>query len=222
MSKKLEQKQQRRLAEERRKAEAKREQRKKNLITILVAGVVVALVAFLVISDRRAAEGPVGVAAQEAGCGDKEEVEAVGADHIEEGTPHAEYNSNPPTNGPHYASPADTGFYETPLEPERVVHNLEHGQIVFWYSPDATDALKSDLEAIVDKEPSASVAVPYEGATEYNFYMTAWNKAPNAPEDDFGTGYVLGCDAVSQEVVDDFRTEHQGKSPEPITPPFRG
>lgn len=222
MSKKLEQKQQRRLAEERRKAEAKREQRKKNLVTILVAGVVVALVAFLVVSDRRAAEGPVGVAAEEAGCGDIEDLEATGNGHLEPGAPPPDYNSNPPTSGPHDASPFENGFFETPADPVRLVHNLEHGQIVFWYAPDAPDEIKQDLEAVVEREPAASVAVPYDGATDYNFYMAAWNKLPSEPEEAFGTGYLQGCDAVSQEVVDNFRREHQGKSPEPITPPFRG
>ena len=222
MSKKLEQKQQRRLAEERRKAEAQRERRKKNLITVLVAGVIVALVAFLVVSDRRAAEGPVGVAAQEAGCGDIEEFEATGNNHLEEGAPSPEYNSNPPTNGPHHGSPGENGFFETPVEAEHLIHNLEHGQIVFWYAPDAPDQVKQDLEAVVEREPAASVAVPYDGATDYNFYMTAWNKLPSEPEEAFGTGYSQGCDAVSQEVVDNFRREHQGKGPEPITPPFRG
>ncbi|HJR45962.1 MAG TPA: DUF3105 domain-containing protein [Actinomycetota bacterium] len=226
MSKKLEQKQQRRLAEERRKKEAQREARKKNLITLGIAAVVIALVAFLVISDRQEAEGPVGVAAREAGCGDVEDVEAFDNQHIEVGADHEPYNSTPPTNGPHWPvgaqAPVATGFYDTAQPPEAVVHNLEHGQIVIYYSPDAPQQVKDDIEAIVEREPDSTVATPYEEADEYNFYMTAWNKLPNEPEESFGTGYLQGCDQVSQEVVDDFRTEYQGKSPEPITPPFRG
>ena len=219
MSKKLEQKQQRRLAEERRKSEAQRERRKKNLITILIAGLVVALVTFLVISDRRAAEGPIGVAEAEAGCGEKEEVPATDSAHVEQPPP---YEAVPPTSGPHSSSPSGSGFFATPVPPSQAIHNLEHGQIVFWYSPDAPDEVKADLEAVVEREPAASLAFPYEEVTEYNFYITAWNKLPSEPEESLGTGYVLGCDAVSQAVIDDFRAEHQGKSPEPITPPFQG
>ena len=223
VSKKLEQKQQRRLAEERKKKEAQREQRKKNLITLGIAALVIALVAFLVISDRKEAEGPVGVAAQAAGCGEKEDFEATDNEHIEQGASHEEYNSNPPTNGPHNAAPSDTGFFTTPVAPEQAIHNLEHGQIVIWYSPEAPQQVKDDIEAIVEKEPSATLATPYEDIPDdHNFYLTAWNKLPDEPEDSFGTGYLQGCDQVSQEVVDEFRTEHQGKSPEPITPPFRG
>ena len=221
MSKKLEQKQQRREAEERRKQEAKREQTKKNLITLGIAALVIALVAALVISDRKKAEGPVGVAAEEAGCSDKEEFEAVGAEHIDEGASHAPYNSTPPTNGPHYEIASDVGFFTTPVEPERVVHNLEHGMIVIWYDPEAPQAVKNDIEAIVEKEPLATVATPFEGLDK-NFYLTAWNKLPSDGEDSEGTGYSLGCDAVAQEVVDDFRRDHQGKGPERIAPPFEG
>ncbi len=222
VSKKLEQKQQRRLAEERRQAEAKREQRKKNLLTLAIAGVVVALVAFLVVSERRQTAGPVGVAAEEAGCGDIEEVEAFDNQHIDEGSPHAEYNSNPPTNGPHYATPSDTGFFTTAIEPERAIHNLEHGQIVIWYAPDAPQQVTDDLEALAEKGTGAILVTPYEALEDYNFYLTAWNKLPGDDKESFGTGYLQGCDAVAQEVVDEFRRRHQGKSPEPITPPFEG
>lgn len=221
MSKKLEQKQQRREAEERRKREAKRQQQKKNLVTVAIAVVVIGLVAALVISDRQAAEGPVGVAASEAGCTDVETAEAMGAEHIEEGTPHEDYNTIPPTSGPHYAIPSDTGFFTAPIEPERVVHNLEHGMIVIWYNPEAPETVKDNIEALVEQVPSATVATPYEGLDK-NFYLTAWTKTPSDDEDSPGTGHYLGCDAVAQEVVDDFRRDYQGKGPERIAPPFRG
>lgn len=226
MSKKLEQKQQRRLAEERRKEEAKREQRKKNLVTLLIAFVVIGLVAALVISERQQAAGPVGVSPDEANCGPKEDVEASDNQHIDPGTEHAPYNSNPPTNGPHWPvgdlAPVATGFYDTPQEPEAVIHNLEHGQIVLWFDPEAPQQVKDDLEAIVEKQLATTVATPYDGLEDYNFYMTAWNKLPDDPEESFGTGFLQGCELVSEEVINDFRREHQGRSPEPITPTFDG
>ena len=48
-----------------------------------------------------------------------------GADHIPMGTPHPEYNSNPPSSGWHYAEPARQGFYDEELPDEQIVHNLE-------------------------------------------------------------------------------------------------
>ena len=221
MSKKLEQKQQRREAEERRNQEAKRQQRKRNMITLGIAVLVIALVAALVISDRKKAEGPVGVAAEEADCTEKEEFEAAGAEHIAEGAPHEPYNSTPPTNGPHHDSPAQAGFSAEPIEPEHLVHNLEHGMIVIWYNPGAPQELKDQLQAVVEQEFAATVAAPFEGLDK-NFYLSAWNKLPSDGEDSEGTGYTIGCDAVAQEVIDDFRREHQGKGPEAVTPPFKG
>jgi len=226
VSKKLEQKQARRLAEERKKQKVKREHFKKNLVTTLVALVVMGLVAALVISERKEASGPVGVAADEANCGPKEDVEASDNQHIDPGTPHEPYNSNPPTNGPHWPvgdlAPVATGFYDTPQEPEAVIHNMEHGQIVLYFDPGAPQQVKDDLEAIVDKEPATTVATPIEGLEDHNFYMTAWNKLPDEDEESFGTGYLQGCELVSEEVINDFRREHQGKSPEPITRTFQG
>ena len=226
MSKKLEQKQQRRLAEERKKEQAKREQRKKNMITLLVAALVMGLVAFLVISERKQESGPIGVAADEANCGDKEEVEAVGNDHIDPGTAHEAYNSTPPTNGPHWPvgdqAPVPKGFYDTAQAPEAVIHNLEHGDVVLWYSPDAPQQVKDDLETLAERNVDSIVATPFEGLEEHDFFMTAWNKLPGDDKESFGTGYLQGCDVVSEEVINEFRAEHQGRSPEPITPTFDG
>ena len=124
MSKKLEQKQARRLEQERRKAERRKEALRRNIVTVTIAVFVAAAVVFAIMSERKKTENPVGVSVEEAQCDTVLEFEAQEAKHIEEGSSHPPYNSDPPTSGPHYPSPADTGFYTAPLEPERVVHNL--------------------------------------------------------------------------------------------------
>src|SRR3970282_1061169 len=40
------------------------------------------------------------------------------------------WNTDPPTNGPHYGEAAIFGAYREPLEQARVVHNLEHGGVL--------------------------------------------------------------------------------------------
>lgn len=209
MSKKLEEKQRRRLADERRKAEAQRAQRRGNLITIAIAAIVVIVVVALVLQDRGAQNEPVGVAAQEAGCGEIETQEGDGRDHVPDGDD-VVYETDPPTSGPHYGTPADLAFYTQPLPPEQLVHNLEHGQIVFWYDEDAPQSVIDGLEAIVDRNPIALLASPYDGIeSPNNFVMTAW-------------GASQACQQVSQEVIDDFRRRFQGQGPEELTPPFEG
>ena len=65
------------------------------------------------------------------------------ADHIPEGS-RATYNSVPPTSGEHWPTPAQCGFYEGGLDDERVVHNMEHGNIVVSYNL----PLESDVAAL--------------------------------------------------------------------------
>lgn len=221
VSKKLEQKQARRREQERRQAEQRKAALRTNLITIIVAVVVIAAVVIAIMSERQQTEAPVGVSIEEANCDPVEEFEAQEGQHIQEGTPHEPYNSDPPTSGPHYEIPADPAFYSSAIEPERVVHNLEHGQIALWYSPDLAAEEKDVVEEIVEDEPIATVATPYAALDEgTGIAMTAWL----APEGDAetGTGVLQRCENVSQAAVNEFRRDYQGKSPEPLTPQFKG
>ena len=218
MSKKLQQKQARRAAEERRRAELRRAARRRNLVTLTLALAIGAGVVGLIIHDRNQTAGasngePVGVARDEAGCAKIQTFKQQSRAHIPVGAQHPPYNSNPPTSGPHYASPAgpiDPGFYPDAIEPERVVHNLEHGQIVIWYRPDAPQDVIDDIQRLVEQQPDATVAVPWSKLDpRFNFALTAWVHSQS-------------CLRVSQEVVDHFRTLYQGRSPEPVTQPFSG
>lgn len=211
MSKKLQQKQERRRAEELRRSAQKKAQRRTNLITVGAAVLVGALVVGAILWQKGQEEAGipknVGVAADAAGCGDVEEFEEQKADHIEIGAAHEPYSSDPPTSGPHYGTPADEGFYSDPLPVEQVVHNLEHGQIVIYYNPAADDETRTQIEGLTEQEPLATVAIPYDGITDPNMIvLAAWGSSQT-------------CEKVSQEVVDDFRAEFQGKGPEQVGVP---
>ncbi len=61
-----------------------------------------------------------------------------------EGTAHlrpggrASYRTDPPTSGPHDPAPTPPGFYSEVQPPEKLVHSLEHGNIVIYVDrPDA-------------------------------------------------------------------------------------
>ena len=215
MSKKLQEKQARRLAEERRLSQKKKEARRRNLITMTITVVVFAGAVLLIVNERKKEGGPIegSVAASEAGCTDVESFEPMESPHIEVGAPHEPYNSDPPTSGPHYQSPdgpVDPSYYTNELEPEQVVHNLEHGQVVIWYRPDLDAEMKDRIERLAEQESTATVALPYEGIDDkHSFVLTAW-------------GNKRSCAKVSQAVVDDFRTQFQGKAgPEArLTKPF--
>lgn len=214
MSKKLQEKQQRRLAEERRRTEQQRAARRRNAVTVgvalLVTGIVVALVLAQRSQEEQQSEELTSASAQEANCGDVEEVEEEGREHVDPGTD-VQYGTTPPTSGNHYAEPAIAQFYTAPVPEEQLVHNLEHSQIVIWYRANAPTEVLDAIEALVEQESAATLAAPYDGIEEpYNFVLTAW-------------GASQACEEVSQEVVDNFRREYQGKAgPEKQAPVFEG
>jgi hypothetical protein len=217
VSKKLEEKQRRRLAEERRKAEQHKAAQRRNLITIGIALLVGALVVGLIVQQRKAGDGSAasfGVAADAADCLPVEHPKPLPGIHIQLNAKHRAYDSTPPTSGPHYPqpiAPIDPGFYSIAQTPEKVIHNLEHGNIVIWYNPDAPEQTKSDIRAAVNEVPSYTLATPYDNMKPgYNVALTAW-------------GQLQFCKQVSKEVVDKFRTNYQGKgasTEEQLSPTF--
>jgi hypothetical protein len=85
-----------------------------------------------------------------------EAVPIQGQEHIQPGLPHEPYNSNPPTSGPHYPTPAEAGFYEEAPLDEALVHNLEHGHVIIWYncselSPEACQTLKDQIRDVMSR-----------------------------------------------------------------------
>lgn len=59
----------------------------------------------------------------------------LGRDHIPLETK-VDYNSNPPTSGPHDADWKKGGIYDFPPEDKKLVHSLEHGYIIISYNCD--------------------------------------------------------------------------------------
>ena len=62
-----------------------------------------------------------------------EAIADLGREHVPVGTS-VEYNSNPPTSGPHYSQWTKRGVYEKEIEDGYLIHSLEHGYIVISYN----------------------------------------------------------------------------------------
>ncbi len=226
MSKKLQEKQRRRLADQMRRERQRKATRRSNLLTILVVLVIAALVVFGVLTfregDDTVPEAPEGVSATEANCDEVEEHEIEGQQHVDAGET-VEYETSPPTSGNHWppGQEADAGFYSDAVAGESLVHNMEHGQIVIWYSPDASQELKDNLEGLVQSANDLDnpelgqgaqplIAVPYDDVPQdMNFVMTAW-------------GASQACENYSLAAINEFRTTYQGRGPEQVTAPFEG
>lgn len=111
------------------------------VISIVIAVLVIASFAFASFSGGGGSTG--GGRAEGYVDGVGVQFPILSSEHIVEGS-QAVYNSSPPTSGEHWPTPARCGFYEDSLPDERVVHNLEHGNIVISYNL----PLESDVSAL--------------------------------------------------------------------------
>jgi uncharacterized protein DUF3105 len=115
------------------------------------------------------------------------DVPVQGRDHIAEGVPHDPYNSDPPTSGPHYAQPAEAGFYDVAPADENLVHSMEHGYVIIWYNCEKyTFGTCDDLKAKVRDTMSRAgvslisstlklIAVPRPSMPQV-LALTAWGR----------------------------------------------
>jgi Protein of unknown function (DUF3105) len=82
------------------------------------------------------------------------DVPIQGRNHIPVGQPHDPYNSEPPSSGPHYDTPAQAGFYDQAPVDEYLVHSMEHGYVIIWYNCDqytagTCDQLKTQIKDVM-------------------------------------------------------------------------
>lgn len=144
---------------------------------------------------------------------------AVMADtgHVQDGSDPGPFNSDPPTSGRHYASEYEAGFYEG-TDPEAqaqfpeglLVHNLEHGYVIFWYNCDLLDVngcanLKSQIKSVLDQENNLKViAFPRKSLTT-PVVLTSW-------------GRMMSFERFDPGLARDFVKKNRNKAPEPNAP----
>ena len=104
--------------------------------------------------------------------------------HIPTDSDPGQYNSDPPTSGLHYADTLQAGFYETndyQFPAGYLVHNLEHGYVVFWYNCDLLDEtgcteLKSQIRSVMDELGGVKlIAYPWN-SIDVPLVLTSWGR----------------------------------------------
>ncbi len=138
-----------------------------------------------------------------------EKQEDIGAEHIPNYESYDNYNTHPPTSGPHWnvqnnpIVPASCRVYDEQQRNERTVHNLEHGHIVISYN--LTDqAMIDDLTSAARNLPGFSryaVVQPYAQIAEGEITMAAW-------------GWLQRFTTVDPEGMKAFYDAHRGRGPE--------
>ena len=95
--------------------------------------------------------------------------------HVAEGVP-VTYNSIPPTSGDHWAQWSRCGFFPVRIPDERLVHNLEHGNIVVSFNLTTSEEvgrLRKALEGI-DISADWGVSRSYDRIPPNTVALAAW------------------------------------------------
>ncbi len=133
-------------------------------------------------------------------------------DHIPVGfESSAEYNSNPPTSGPHYGTPARPGFRENLIEDRYLIHSLEHGLVLISYHP----RIGEEAEKLRDVTGAFTVVVQRDANNE-DIALAAWGRLDAFNLED------KTIDADDLQRVSDFTQRYANKGPERIPPGQHG
>lgn len=161
---------------------------KKILFWVIGILIVIGIIYLLVISVKNQRPRP------------GEAFSSQGQEHIAVGADHEEYNSNLPTSGPHYAQPAKWGVYQTELQDEQIVHNLEHGGIWIAYK-DIDDVAKISLEEIT--KSGLKIIMTPRTKNDAPITLASW-------------GRVQKFENFDKQAILEFIKANTNKSPEPF------
>ena len=103
--------------------------------------------------------------------------------------------SNPPTSGPHNASPARWGVYgaDDAVPKENFVHNMEHAGVVVTYNCTNCDEVVGKLRDIVEgylNDGRLVVMTPYTEMDPETIALASWGRLEKFPVGEFDEGRV--------------------------------
>ena len=134
-----------------------------------------------------------------------------------------EYNSYPPSSGPHNPQPLVWGEYDEPVPQDALIHNLEHGGIGVQYGPDVSAETVEELTQWYRDDPNGLVLAPIPSGGKAakvrdRIVLTAWTaeRTGAGPSERIGDmrGRLLTCSGFDEAALSDFRDDYRGKGPE--------
>lgn len=197
--------------------------RRRNLLLGLAAAALVLLAIVLGVLFLGGGGKSEAAVLEEAGCTlESFPAQPNAADHSDVPDLEAEpdWNSFPPSSGPHYSVPAVLGFYDEPVPLVQSTHNLEHGTVVIHYGEDVPDPQIEALREWYREDPNGILVAPLEDLGN-EIALTAWTTPDSAPGGEGaqrGRGYVAKCTEFEAGAFDRFVEEHRFKGPERIPP----
>jgi hypothetical protein len=101
----------------------------------------------------------------------------IGQEHISlEAALPKPYNSNPPSSGAHYPTPANWGIYDYEVNDKIFIHNLEHGGIWIAYRPSISANVIEDLKDINKEFGGSKIVMAPRSANDADIAIVAWTR----------------------------------------------
>ena len=123
-----------------------------------------------------------------------------------------QWNTDPPTSGPHYYEPAVYGIYTEPVQQARLVHNLEHGAVFIQYGPGVSAADIAAITTFYASHEPGTIVAPYPKLAR-TIALGAWIAGNGR-----GTGVLGRCSAFHQTAFTTFFDDFQFKGNERFPP----
>ncbi len=187
---------------------------------VLVLAAVAGAAAFLLLGGDESKTESVQQAMTDAGCTYRTfEAEPSGVHIANPAATPKEWNSFPPTSGPHFGQWVIWGEYDEPVRLAQAVHNLEHGGIVMYYGSDVPAAEVSKLRSFYRSDPAAMLLSPLPRLGD-KIALTAWY-APGEGDQiqlDDAQGILAECTRFDDNAFEAFRDAYRFQGPERIPP----
>ena len=190
------------------------------LAAVLVLAAVAGAAAFFLLGGDESKTESVQQAMRDAGCTYRVFEGEPAGNHIANpaATP-KEWNSFPPTSGPHFGQWVIWGEYDEPVRLAQAVHNLEHGGIVIYYGDDVSDEELATLRSFSRSDPTAMLLSPLPRLGD-KIALTAWYAPTEGDQVQLeNTQGILGeCTRFDENAFETFRDAYRFQGPERIPP----
>lgn len=170
-------------------------ERRRRLVRAALMGLLAAVVAWFIVFQTRPEPTPDRIRGHR--------VQKLGESGVNEhvsGT--VDYDSTPPTHGPHSTAPAACGVHGEAVANENMVHTLEHGAVGLLYRPSVDLGDVRALERIVRAYDSRVFSAPYPGMPSA-LAIVSW-------------GELMRLDALDESAIREYIAAFRGRGPEDV------
>ena len=106
-----------------------------------------------------------------------ERFRSLGNAHIGERAATPNYNTNPPTSGPHYPYLAGWGVFDEAPADEALVHNMEDGGVVLWYRSGTPEENELRIRQLEDASRGyRRITIVPRDSLDTTYALTAWQR----------------------------------------------